>query len=355
MTDAETAAERKRKRLEAWRKRQQRQVDAEAEPPATITGGFQTTLLPTATTATTSSVPSAPGAVKVKIGLGLSNIKGRKKKKKKVNLLVSSEEEKKKDDDDDDNDAEGGERRGGGLLPLLDAFELRGVNGVSGTDAGGSADGTNESKKRPATVTTGGDGNQQQQRQQQEEEEELSSKRRRRGRWDVKGESSNTLPNTRSGDAAANKASSAAAPLATFTTEEEEEGVNDALDAFMMRLEVGGDEKKPKKQSKVGMRKIGRIRRYSKHTKSFKTWEDIWIEGSKKEKVIQLNRRGSICITPNMLSTKRRQALAFAMHNCKLFRQYSFRNGTFKEPRSHGEFVLLLLLLLLLLCYMYQL
>jgi len=244
MTDAETAAERKRKRLEAWRKRQQRQVEAEDEPPTTITGGFQTTLLPTATTATTSSVPSAPGAVKVKIGLGLSNIKGRKKKKKKVNLLVSSEEEKKKDDDDDD-DAEGGERRGGGLLPLLDAFELSGVNGVSGTDAGGSADGTNESKKRPATVTTGGDGNQQQQRQQQEEEEEPSPKRRRRGRWDVKGESSNKLPDATSADAAANKASSAAAPLATFTTEEEEEGVNDALDAFMMRLEAGaaaGDE-----------------------------------------------------------------------------------------------------------------
>jgi hypothetical protein len=235
---------------------------------------------------------------------------------------------------------------------LLDVAELSGVNGVFGTDAGSSVDGTNESKKRPATITTWGDGNQQQQWQQQEEEEELSSKRRRRGRWDVKGESSNTLPNTRSADATANKTSSAAAPLATFTTEEEEEGVNDALDAFMMRLEVGGDEKKPKKQSKVGIRKIGRIRRYSKHTKSFKTWEDIWIEGSKKEEVIQLNRGGSICITPNMLSTKRRQALAFAMHNCKLFRQYSFRNGTFNEPRSHGEFVLLLLLLL---CYMYQL
>jgi hypothetical protein len=172
-----------------------------------------------ATTATTTSGPTAPGA------------EGRKKKKKKVNLLVSSEEEKKKDDDDDDDNA--GERRGGGLLPLLDVAELSGVNGVFGTDAGSSVDGTNESKKRPATITTWGDGNQQQQWQQQEEEEELSSKRRRRGRWDVKGESSNTLPNTRSADATANKTSSAAAPLTTFTTEEEEEeGVNDALDSL---------------------------------------------------------------------------------------------------------------------------
>jgi hypothetical protein len=62
----------------------------------------------------------------------------------------------------------------------------------------------------------------------------------------------------------------------------------------------------------------------------------VQIEGSKKE-VILLNRGGSICITPDLLSTKRRQELAFAMHNCKLFRQYSFGNGTFNEPRSHGE------------------
>ena len=189
---AAAAAERKRKRLEAWRKRQQQQKEEEKK-----SNGFQTTTL---------DVPSAPSAhPKVKIGLGLSNVKGRKKKKKKSRL------------DLDDNDDEGNKGAApnkatttttsmkSGLMPLLGEADLK--NSTISDD-----------KSQDVETDTN---------------EKSSNKRKRKGRWDMKVTQSDETQK------AVTEQKIIEPPI------DNNDAVNDALDAFMMGLETepaAGDE-----------------------------------------------------------------------------------------------------------------
>jgi ATP-dependent RNA helicase DDX46/PRP5 len=204
MTADPDAAERKRKRLEAWRKRQE---EKEA-------GGFHTTALDAA--ASSTSGPAVSEAPKVKIGLGLANIK--RKKKKRANFAV----EEKEDDE-----------KAASSLPLLMVDEL-------GSSAAAVINGSSAPTAQPAappavntsSLTT--------------EEKEPSSKRRRRGRWDLKDEDEPQQPKPESATSAAE--TSQPTPM-------EEDGVNDALDAFMMKLEAGSaadqDEEAPQGTQKT--------------------------------------------------------------------------------------------------------
>ena len=195
-----SAAERKRKRLEAWRKRQEEKE----------IGGFHT-LDPS------SSIPPKQDGggdnndnkshkPKVKIGLGLGNIKRRKKKK--ANFAVEGGL---------DDEVEG-ESKKGGLLPLLLAEEL-----------GGSGDGQQLQQqpqpppsldKDDVTHSINGSDN----AAGTNASADSSPKKRRRRGWDVKKEQSTQQQ---------------VAPLAAAATSNEEDGVNDALDTFMMKLEAG--------------------------------------------------------------------------------------------------------------------
>ena len=47
-----------------------------------------------------------------------------------------------------------------------------------------------------------------------------------------------------------------------------------------------------------------------------------------------LNRGGKVALFPKMLSSSKRQSLSKAMHQCKLYRQYT-RCEVFHEPRFH--------------------
>lgn len=93
----------------------------------------------------------------------------------------------------------------------------------------------------------------------------------------------------------------------------------------------------------IAHRKIGRVRRYNSQTKSYNSWEDICIPSSSNDDYssngsnefsINLSRGGRLRFNPNLLPPAKRKKLSKAMHNCKLFRQYSF-NKVFHEPRSH--------------------
>jgi len=198
---AAAAAERKRKRLEAWRKRQQQQKEEEKK-----SSGFQTTTL--------IDVPTAPASSshpKVKIGLGLSNVKGRKKKKRArpgAGFL----------DEDDDGAKNSGHdnnsimrARKSDLLPLLGEEELK--NSTLTSAASGLLPGDN---KRPNAEITSDD------------KEPPPNKRRRKGRWDMK--QSNGGENHSSD----HKAGETQIDPPT----DNDDAVNDALDAFMMGLET---------------------------------------------------------------------------------------------------------------------
>ncbi len=203
----DAAAERKRKRLEAWRKRQQQQKEEEKK-----SSGFQTTTIevPTALAPTSSSLP------KVKIGLGLANVKGRKKKKRSrpgAGFL-----------DEDDNTAEAknsGHDDGvkkSSLLPLLGEDELKKSSitlAASGLLSGGS-------NKRPNTEITSDN--------TEPPPNPTNIKRRRKGRWDVKQSNGDEK---QSSEQKAPGTQNINPPV-----DNNDDAVNDALDAFMMGLET---------------------------------------------------------------------------------------------------------------------
>lgn len=201
MAADQSAAERKRKRLEAWRKRQEQKE----------IGGFHA-LDPSSSSAPPNgdggggSNDNSKSKPKVKIGLGLGNIKRRKKKK--ANFAVEGGL---------DDDAEG-ESKKGGLLPLLMAEEL-----------GGSGDGR-QPQLLPPPPSSGKDDvthsmNGSDTVAGANASADSSPKKRRRRGWDVKKE----------------QPTQQVAPLvsASAPTSNEEDGVNDALDTFMMKLEAG--------------------------------------------------------------------------------------------------------------------
>jgi ATP-dependent RNA helicase DDX46/PRP5 len=194
------AAERKRKRLEAWRKRQQQQQEEEKK-----SNGFQTTTL---------DVPSTPASasyshLKVKIGLGLANVKGRKKKKRSrpgAGFLDADDEGKNSDNDDllaTKSD----------LLPMLGEEEL-----INSTTSKSAASGLLSGDERPSAETITSD----------VVKEQPPSKRRRKGRWDMKQDC-----NVDEKRATEQKVEEKHDPSG-----DNNDAVNDALDAFMMGLET---------------------------------------------------------------------------------------------------------------------
>ena len=82
-------------------------------------------------------------------------------------------------------------------------------------------------------------------------------------------------------------------------------------------------------------RKVGRRRCYNEQRGAYGTWEDLHIDLSSNNSMqIHLNRGGKIGIYTNMLPKNKRQSLSTAMHQCKLYRQYT-RSCVFHEPRFH--------------------
>ena len=93
-------------------------------------------------------------------------------------------------------------------------------------------------------------------------------------------------------------------------------------------------------------RKMGRIRYFDEHSGSYGPWKDILggqVGETEKTTTITLNlsRGGTLHILCNILPDNKRKDLSRAMHDCKLYRQYSLsRNDRlnfvgFQEPRSH--------------------
>jgi len=221
-TDAAEAAkaERKRKRLEAWRLRQQQQA-VEAEE-IKKNGGFTTAkpiisekisgVVDNNTNSTESNKP------KVKIGLGLSNIKGRKKKKKKVISRVGFGDGDIKNDRN--NDEEEGGAAGKSRAGLLD------VNDIKQQIIQPPIDNDNSNKRGTEEGT-----------------ESPPTKRRRKGRWDNKG-GSNDQQEVVTNNSSSNSTTTSGKNDIQHTNSTDDKKVNDALDAFMMGLETGdgGDE-----------------------------------------------------------------------------------------------------------------
>jgi len=93
-------------------------------------------------------------------------------------------------------------------------------------------------------------------------------------------------------------------------------------------------------------RKVGRIRYFDKLSGSYGPWKDIVggrLGDTQNSATITLNlsRGGTLRILCNVLPENKRKDLSRAMHDCKLYRQYSIsRNDRlnfdgFQEPRSH--------------------
>jgi DEAD/DEAH box helicase len=193
MAAEESAAERKRKRLEAWRKRQQQQGGAAPVPPG--------------------SNPLAP-AVKVSLSLTTAAAAlGRNKKKSRITAIVKAPPSNPfgavddDDEDEDDSDEEAGGKRGKLTLGLGFSLEepLR-----TGDQAS-----TNEAS-----------------------DEAGSTKRRKKGRWDSVPASSGSINTTSTGPAS----SSSAIPGHPFVVASGHSIVptaSDALDKFMEKLEAG--------------------------------------------------------------------------------------------------------------------
>lgn len=239
---AAAAAERKQKRLEAWRKRQQQQQGKEEEEAGTTTstnkivvvananavsasasgtGGFQTTSL---SSTTISSTPKSIIGEKPKLKIGLEKAKinkGRKKRKNTNNVARPPPGAIVDDGDDGDKDGEDGASRKS-RAGLLNMEEL---NGVGGSSPAIIAAPPVIQLQQESVVGNNGDAKQ----QQSDADADLPSKRRRRGRWDVKG------INEQESNSGALESSNV---MANSTADE---GMNDALDAFMMRLETGDD------------------------------------------------------------------------------------------------------------------
>lgn len=200
-------AERKRKRLEAWRQRQAAQAtEKEEEKQEEKPRGFIATGVEEKSSIANNKNPTKQP--KVKIGLGLSNIKGRKKKKKKhksnkaPGLLIGDEID---GDKDGENDLGAGGRSRAGLLGMDELNNQQQGQQLSSVQKNDGDD---------------GDGG------------EPPSKKRKRGRWDMK--QNNEEP--QSIITADDKTASSDAPIENDTK------VNDALDAFMQSLETGGDQ-----------------------------------------------------------------------------------------------------------------
>jgi len=84
-------------------------------------------------------------------------------------------------------------------------------------------------------------------------------------------------------------------------------------------------------------RKVGRIRRYNIQKGLFDPWENIHVSDSSANDAsirINLNRGGKISMFPNILESNKQKTLSAAMHQCKLYRQYT-RSQVFHEPRFH--------------------
>jgi len=91
------------------------------------------------------------------------------------------------------------------------------------------------------------------------------------------------------------------------------------------------------KNSSCRGRKVGRIRRYNIHKGAYDPWEYIHASDSSASDGsirINLNRGGKICMFPNILESNKQKTLSAAMHQCKLYRQYT-RSQVFHEPRFH--------------------
>ena len=206
MADEDAAAERKRKRLEAWRIKRQQQKDEERKSRS-----FQPAVaLPGPESGDNKQNDGAAGEkdkpkAKVKIGLGLGGIKGRKKKKgkgKRTPALL---------DDDDGGGGDGAaETHSDGRRPGLLGFDdLK--------SAGNKRPRSNGENSREKGAEDGG-----------------GPKKRRRGRWDVKAEDGG-------GDSSADvpaQSTTTAQAASPSTNEREDREVNDALDAYMLRLET---------------------------------------------------------------------------------------------------------------------
>lgn len=176
MTEDDSAAERKRKRLEAWRKRQQ-----QASPAAA----------------------AAPPTVKVSLSLAAAKLLPKKKQKKPITKPKEKSNNKKKrpfnafgdvDDDDEASEDEGSNKRKG-LLKIGLGFNLDDDDGD-----------TDDEKKKKSN----------------EDEQQPPTKRRKKGRWDNKGSSGE-------------KQTSTTPEKPTTPTPQ----VGDALDKFMEKLEAG--------------------------------------------------------------------------------------------------------------------
>jgi ATP-dependent RNA helicase DDX46/PRP5 len=177
MTTEESAAERKRKRLEAWRKRQQESQASSAPTPA----------------------------VKVSLSLGFSAAKKLKKKEPTRKPVIpppanpfGDVDDDENDDGDDDDSIDRGRK---GKLSIGLGFDLLDKGDQQQTSASTTANGTSETTQEPAR------------------------KRQRKGRWDA-------APTP-------TKESQVQVGNSTTSNDKDESQVGDALDSFMDKLQSG--------------------------------------------------------------------------------------------------------------------
>jgi ATP-dependent RNA helicase DDX46/PRP5 len=177
MTTEESAAERKRKRLEAWRKRQQESQATSAPTPA----------------------------VKVSLSLGFSAAKKLKKKEPTRKPVIpppanpfGDVDDDENDDGDDDDSIDRGRK---GKLSIGLGFDLLDKGDQQQTSASTTENGTSETSQEPAR------------------------KRQRKGRWDA-------APTP-------TKESQVQVGNSTTSNDKDESQVGDALDSFMDKLQSG--------------------------------------------------------------------------------------------------------------------
>ena len=100
---------------------------------------------------------------------------------------------------------------------------------------------------------------------------------------------------------------------------------------------IGATAVPPQNNRALRDEKIGRIRRYNEQKKAYGDWEDICISKSSPSNGsirIDLIRGGKVGIYTKMLPVDKQESLSTAMHQCKLYRQYT-RSQVFEEPRFH--------------------
>ena len=109
--------------------------------------------------------------------------------------------------------------------------------------------------------------------------------------------------------------------------------------SIFQTVELKRRDGEPLNQATYKGRKVGRIRRYNEQTMKYGNWEDLHVSNDSSmsnsgSMHINLNRGGKVSLHTNMLRGNKRQTLSTAMHNCKLYRQYT-RSQVFHEPRFH--------------------